>query len=113
MHFKLKKNAYTIVYCVCLEYAVLTGGRLDPPTVTVAEIEMRDTPTTQHTMASMSNNTQSTMTPMSKNTQATMASMSKNTQATMASMSKNTQATMASMPKNRRGNMSPSGKQGI
>ena len=101
MHFKLKKNAYTIVYCVCLEYAVLTGGRLDPPTVTVAEIEMRDTPTTQHTMASVPNNTQLTMAPMSKNTQATMALMSKNTQ-----------ATIASMPKNRRGNMSPSGKQG-
>jgi len=91
---------------------VLTGGRLDPPTVTVAEIEMRDTSTTQHTMTTVPNNTQPTMTTKPKTTQPTMTAKPKTTQPTMTAKPKTTQPTTTAKPKNQRGNKSLSDKQG-
>ena len=89
------------VFKINVFHTVLTGDRLHPPTVTVAEIEMRDTLSTQSTMRSIS-----------KNTQPTKSFIPKNTQPTMASMPKNTQPTMTWKPKNQLGKKSCSTKQG-
>ena len=89
------------VFKINVFHTVLTGDRLQPPTVTVAEIEMRDTPSTQSTMKSMS-----------KNTQPTKSFIPNNTQPTILAKPKNTQPTMASMLKNQLGKTSCSTKQG-
>jgi len=99
------------VFKINVFHIVLTGYRLHPPTVTVAEIEMRDTPFTQSTMTSMSKNTQSTMRSMSKNTQPTKLFIPKNTQPTMTAKPKNTQPTIASMPKNKKSCSTKQGNQ--
>jgi len=100
------------VFKINVFHTVLTGDRLHPPTVTVAEIEMRDTLSTQSTMRSISKNTQPTKSFIPKNTQPTMTAKPKNTQPTMASMPKNTQPTMTSKPKNQLRKKSCSTKQG-
>ena len=88
------------MFLINVFHVVLKGGRLNPPTVTVAVIEMSNSPTTQPTMTSKPTNTLPKMTAKPKNTLPTMTSMSKNTQPTITYLPKSTQSTMTSKQNN-------------